>query len=100
MAWQALLKTAAEYCEHEKRRKYCELCPFEFRPGLLIGITQAIGRYARDNNKYMKDLYNLEEESMYLQYLDANNLYEWARFKIYQHMDFYGRMQTTLPLKK
>ena len=27
LAWQALLKTAAEYCEHEKRRKDCELCP-------------------------------------------------------------------------
>ena len=27
LAWQALLKTAAEYCEHEKRRKDCEVCP-------------------------------------------------------------------------
>ena len=27
LAWQALLKTVAEYCEHEKRRKDCELCP-------------------------------------------------------------------------
>ena len=26
----------------------------------------------------MKDLYNLDEESIYLQYLDANNLYGWA----------------------
>ena len=26
----------------------------------------------------MKDLYSPEEESMYLQYLDANNLYGWA----------------------
>ena len=26
LAWQALLKTAAEYCEHEKKRKDCELC--------------------------------------------------------------------------
>ena len=25
LAWQALLKTAAEYCEHEERRKGCEL---------------------------------------------------------------------------
>ena len=26
----------------------------------------------------MKDLYNPDEESIYLQYLDANNLYGWA----------------------
>ena len=26
----------------------------------------------------MKDLYNPNEESTYLQYLDANNLYGWA----------------------
>ena len=89
LAWQVLLKTAAEYCEHEKRCKDCELCPAEFRLELLTdidmflmvkkgiqgGITEAVKRYARANNKYMKDLYNLEEKSIYLQYLDANNLY-------------------------
>ena len=87
LAWQALLKTAAEYCEHEKRHKDCELWSNEFRLGLLTdillmvekgirgGIIQAVKHYARANNKYMKDLYNLEEESIYLQYLDANNLY-------------------------
>ena len=38
LAWQALLKTAAEYCEHEKRRKECKLCNNEFRLGLLTNI--------------------------------------------------------------
>ena len=27
LAWQALLKIAAGYCEHEKRLKDCEVCP-------------------------------------------------------------------------
>ena len=92
LAWQALIKTAAEYCEHEKKRKDCELCPDEFRLELLTdidlllmvekgirgGITQAVKRYARANNKYTKGLYNPEEESIHLQYLGANNLYGWA----------------------
>ena len=49
-----------------------------FEKGIRGGITQAVKRYVKANNKYMKDLYNPDEESMYLQYLDANNLYGWA----------------------
>ena len=29
----------------------------------------------------MKDFYNPDEESIYLQYVDANNLYGWAMIK-------------------
>ena len=46
--------------------------------GVRGGITQAVKRYAKTNNKSMKDLYNPDEKSMYLQYLDANILYGWA----------------------
>ena len=42
------------------------------------GINQAVKRYTKANNKYMKDQYNPDEESIYLQYLDANNLCGWA----------------------
>ena len=38
LAWQALLKTAAEYCEQEKRRKDYELCPGEFRLEFRLGL--------------------------------------------------------------
>ena len=46
--------------------------------GIRGGITQAIKRYAKANNKYLKDLYNPDEESIYLQQVDANNLYGWV----------------------
>ena len=42
LAWQALLKTAAEYCEHEKRRKGCELCPDEFRLQLFTDLDMLL----------------------------------------------------------
>ena len=46
--------------------------------GIRGGITQSVKCYAKANNKYMKDLYNPDEESIYLQQLDANNLYGWV----------------------
>ena len=41
------------------------------------GICHAILRYAKANNKYMKD-YNKDEEESCLQYSDTNNLYGFA----------------------
>ena len=48
--------------------------------GIRGGICHSIHRYAKANNKYMKS-YNNNEESSYIQYLDANSLYGWATSK-------------------
>ena len=44
------------------------------------GISQATYRYAKSNNKYMKN-YDKKIDSSHIEYLDANNLYGWAMFQ-------------------
>ena len=45
--------------------------------GIRGGICHSIHRYAKANNKYMKN-YDEDMESSYFEYLDANNFYGWA----------------------
>ena len=47
------------------------------KEGIRGGICHSIHRYTRANNKCMKN-YDKNEESLYIQYLEANHLYGWA----------------------
>ena len=73
LAWDACLKETGQ--ELQLLNDYDMLMMFE--KGIRGGISHISKRYAKANNKYMKD-YNPDEESSYIQYLDANNLYGWA----------------------
>ena len=76
LAWQACLKKTN--VELELITDYDMLLMVE--EGIRGGICHSIHRYAKANNKYMKK-YNNNEESSYIQYLGANNLYGWAMSK-------------------
>ena len=73
LAWDAML-----YMTQVKLELMTDIDMVNFiEKGMRGGISYINHRYAKANNKYMKD-YNEKEESSYIIYLDANNLYGWA----------------------
>ena len=73
LAWQACLKKTKVELE---LLTDCDVILMTEK-GIRSGICQATYRYAKSNNKYMKN-YNKNFESSYIESLDANNLYRWA----------------------
>ena len=83
LAWDAMLKyTNAELELLTDIEKVLFI-----ESGIGGGISQCSNRFATANNKYMAD-YNPEEESKYLLYLDANNLYGWAMTQYLPYKEF------------
>ena len=72
LAWQACLKKAGVKLELLTDNAMLMMIEKE----ITGGICHAIYRYAKSNNKYMKN-YNKNIELSYLMYLDENNLHGW-----------------------
>ena len=49
--------------------------------GIRGGIARISHRHAKANNEYMGTEFDPAEESKFISYLDANNLYGWAMSK-------------------
>ena len=73
LIWDAMLKITAVNLE-----KIIDIDMYLFiEKGLRGGISYIAKRYAKANNKYMKN-YDPTKPSIYISYLDMNNLYGWA----------------------
>ena len=49
-----------------------------FEKGVRGGVSTITKRYAKANNRYMGDEYDPNKPSIYIPYLDADNLHGWA----------------------
>ena len=63
----------------------------------VMHMCQAVHRYAKPNNKYMKN-YDQNKE-LYLIYWDENNRYGWAMFQNYLLMVLKGKIINLVLMK-
>ena len=57
------------------------------KKGLRGEISYNAKRYAKANNKYMRD-YDSNKASTFITYLDKNNLYGWAMTEYLPYSEF------------
>ena len=57
------------------------------KKGTRGGISYIAKRYAKANNKYMSD-YDSNKQSIFITYLDKNNLYGWAMSEYLPYSEF------------
>ena len=73
LSWDAMLKITGV-----KLEKIFNIDMYLFiEKGLRGGISYIIKRFAKGNNKYIKD-YDPKKSSKFITYLDMNNLHDWA----------------------
>ena len=75
LAWKAALKTTKVKLDLLTDTDMLVMV----EKGIRGGICYAIHRYAKNNNKYMKN-YDKNKESLYLKYWGVNNSYGCAMF--------------------
>ena len=74
LTWKACLK-----CTEMRLKLLTDLAMLlMFEHGIRGGITQVVRKYAAANNPCMGGKFDPNEDTTYLQYLNANNLYSWA----------------------
>ena len=83
LAWDAMLK----YTEIELDLISDPDMYLMVESGIRGGISTITKRYAKANNKYTKG-YDKNQTSVYIPYLDANNLYGWAMSEPQPHKNF------------
>lgn len=74
LAWDAMLKTTGTHLELISDTDMSHM----IQSGMRGGISYISTRYSKANDIYMK-YYDRNEEKSHIIYLDANNLYGWAK---------------------
>ena len=83
LSWDAMLKmTGAKLEEISNIDQYLFI-----EKGSRGGISYIAKRYAKANNKYMRN-YDLNKQSTFITYLDKNNLYGWSMSKYLPYGEF------------